>query len=300
MKKKNWLLILTPFILSILIDQGTKLWALQLKEVFTYPLVTFQLNLNQGLVLGLFSDLPKVLRVVTLSTGGSFLFFLYLIFQYIITSRAIRLRMGMSLFMGGVLGNVIDRIRMGFVVDFVKIGPPQFQTAIFNLADLFQIAGFILIIYAFIKEGEQLWPDNEERKSFWINKKFQLKYSLILTCAGLCLSGITLIFCYTYLSIVLAELPTTSTLAIKNILMSFIIIYSLISSVFCLCLFIFGKFISHRIAGPLYAFERFLDSLLDGKHTELKLRTGDEFKHLEEVSIKLQKKLEEKVENLKN
>ncbi|MBY0416262.1 MAG: signal peptidase II, partial [Bdellovibrionales bacterium] len=152
---------------------------------------------------------------------------------------------------------------------------------------------FILIIIAFIRDGDKLWPEKEDRKSFWVNKKFQLKYSLILTGAGLGLSLITLIFCYTYLRIALTELlPASGLLAVDKVLLSFIITYSAISLVFCSCLFIFGKFISHRIAGPLYAFERFLDDLLDGKHSELKLRTGDEFKHLEEVSIKLQEKLE--------
>jgi signal peptidase II len=292
MSIKKWSLILLPLFAAIILDQLTKSWAIGIQETIHFPFISIHLNLNQGLVLGLFSDLPKLLRVVSLSTGGSFLLFLYLLMQYLLTTPALLLRVGMSLFTGGVLGNAIDRIHWGFVVDFIKLGPPSFQTAIFNLADLFQIVGFILIVYALIKEGDRLWPENEGRKSFWINKKFQFKYSLILTGAGFCLSIITLIFCYTYLRIVLSELPFNAAISVNKILMSFIIIYSLISLVFCVCLFFFGKFISHRIAGPLYAFERFLDNLLDGKHSELRLRTGDEFKHLEEVSIKLQEKLE--------
>lgn len=291
MSIKKWSLILLPFFSVIFLDQLTKQWAIQIQEINSFSLLTFHLNLNQGLVLGLFSDLPKLLRVVSLSTGGSFLLFLYLLMQYLLTTPALLLRAGMSIFIGGVLGNVIDRIHWGFVVDFIKIGPPGFQTAIFNLADLFQIVGFILIVYSLFKDGERLWPEKEGRKSFWINKKFQFKYSIILSAAGLCLSCITLIFCYTYLRIVLSEFPASPNLSVNKILMSFIIIYSLISLFFCVCLFFFGKFISHRIAGPLYAFERFLDNLLDGKHTELKLRAGDEFKHLEEVSTKLQEKL---------
>lgn len=292
MTKKEWSMILLPIFVVIIIDQLTKVWALGLQESLNLYFVHLKLNLNQGLVLGLFSDLPKLLRVVSLSTGGAFLVFLYLLTQYLITAPALLLRGGMSLFVGGVLGNVIDRIHWGFVVDFLIVGKGAYQTAIFNLADLFQIIGFLLIIYAFIKEGDRLWPEKEDRKSFWVNKKFQLKYSLILTAAGMCLSFITLTFCYTYLRITLSELPSSIGLAVDKILISFIIIYTIISFVFCLCLFLFGRVISHRIAGPLYAFERFLDNLLDGKHSELKLRTGDEFKHLEEVSIKLQEKLE--------
>jgi signal peptidase II len=296
MNRKKWSAILLPFIAAIIIDQATKVWALDLKQTHLYSLFTLQLNLNQGLVLGFFSELPKLIRVVSLSTGGAFLVFLYFLTQYLITMPALLLRLGMSLFLGGVIGNTIDRIHWGFVVDFLKIGFGSYQTAILNFADLFQIIGFILIVYTLLRDGEKLWPEKEGRKSFWINKKFQLKYSLILTSAGFCLSFITLIFCYTYLKIVLTELPSTSVFSVNKILMSFIITYTIISIAFCICLFIFGKLISHRIAGPLYAFERFLDNLLDGKHSELRLRTGDEFKHLEEVSIKLQ----EKLENLKS
>ena len=57
-----------------------------------------------------------------------------------------------------------------------------------------------------------------------------------------------------------------------------------------------GKLISHRIAGPLYAFQRFLDEVLDGKGltrsgAALKLRTNDDFKHLEELAEKIKFKL---------
>lgn len=292
MKKKEWSAILVPFLLVLLMDQLTKLWAIDLHEAKDFFLLHIKLNLNQGFVLGLFSDLPKILRVVSLSTGGSFLLVLYFLTQYLLSTPSLLLRASMSIFLGGILGNVIDRIHWGFVVDFLMIGHGQYKTAIFNLADFFQIVGFIFIIFAFIKEGDRLWPEKEDRKSFWINKKFQLKYSLILMGVGAALGFITLIFCYTYLSIVLSELPVSNGLSADKILLSFLIIYSIICLVFCLSLFLLGKFISHRIAGPLYAFERFLDNLLDGKHSELKLRTGDDFKHLEEVSIKIQEKLE--------
>jgi signal peptidase II len=292
MNKKEWAIILLPFFAIIILDQVTKMWAIGLQESMDFFLVHIKLNLNQGVILGFFSDLPQLLRVVSLSTGGAFLLFFYLLSQYIITMPALILRSGMTLFIGGILGNVIDRIHWGFVVDFLIVGHEPYQTAIFNLADVSQLVGFCLIIYGFIKEGDRLWPEKEDRKTFWVNKKFQLKYCLILTAAGACLSLITLTFCYTYLRIILAAFPPMPGLAVDQILKSFIAIYAIISLVFCLCLFLFGKFVSHRIAGPLYAFERFLDNLLDGKHSELKLRTGDEFKHLEEVSIKLQDKLE--------
>jgi hypothetical protein len=49
--------------------------------------------------------------------------------------------------------------------------------------------------------------------------------------------------------------------------------------------------LSARIAGPLYAFERFLDDLAIGKSRKLKLRAGDEFKHLEQLADRLNQML---------
>jgi signal peptidase II len=61
-------------------------------------------------------------------------------------------------------------------------------------------------------------------------------------------------------------------------------------------LFVVGRVLSHRTAGPLYAFERFLEDLLAGKHRELKLRSGDEFQHLEELSVRLTETFQKKVD----
>jgi signal peptidase II len=59
-------------------------------------------------------------------------------------------------------------------------------------------------------------------------------------------------------------------------------------------LFAVGKVISHRIAGPLYAFEKFLDDILVGKDRSLKLRSGDDFKHLEELAEKIREEIKKR------
>lgn len=71
----------------------------------------------------------------------------------------------------------------------------------------------------------------------------------------------------------------------------------MISMAFCALLFFVGLILSHRSAGPIYAFENFLEDLMKGKYRKLKLRAGDEFTHLEEVAenitIALKKRLGE-------
>ena len=49
-------------------------------------------------------------------------------------------------------------------------------------------------------------------------------------------------------------------------------------------LFVFGRILSHRTAGPIYAFETYLRDLIRGKDRKFKLRKGDDFKHLEELA----------------
>jgi signal peptidase II len=58
--------------------------------------------------------------------------------------------LGLSLFCGGSLSNLHDRIALGKVVDFVKFGLVGLSPYIFNLADLAIGTGIIIIIFSSI------------------------------------------------------------------------------------------------------------------------------------------------------
>ncbi len=62
-------------------------------------------------------------------------------------------RFSVALIVGGALGNIIDRIVNGYVVDFIKI----WRWPNFNVADIFITVGILLIIifYARIRGDEQ-------------------------------------------------------------------------------------------------------------------------------------------------
>ena len=75
MKKKDWLIVLAPLFSVWLVDRLTKMWAFKITSQFFLGPLGFGFYQNGGAMLGLFSDLPPVLRIVTLSTGGSFLIF---------------------------------------------------------------------------------------------------------------------------------------------------------------------------------------------------------------------------------
>lgn len=291
MKKHEWLIVLVPLVVCWIIDRVSKLWANTLEGVISYSYLNFVLHHNHGAMLGLFSDLPKVLRIVSLSTGGAFLLCIYVIIQYLLPIKSLMLRTGLSILIGGILGNVADRIIWGYVVDFIVIGTPSLSSPAFNIADAVQWVGYGMIVFAIIKEGEILWPEHNSRRKYWVNPSFQIKYCLVLLGVGIGLTVISLVFSYTYLRVSISELVGGNTFLINKFISPYVITFLIISLGFCAILFTVGKAISHRIAGPLYAFERFLDEILAGRDATLKLRAGDEFKHLEEISIQIKDQL---------
>jgi signal peptidase II len=289
MSRKEWIIVILPLILVWSLDRLTKSWALSLEKVQGFEIIHFALHFNRGVMLGLFSDLPATLRIVSLSTAGAFLVCTYILIQYLLPIKSLKLRSGLSFLLGGIVGNVSDRILMGHVVDFIVLGTRNFPSPAFNLADAFQWVGYILITWAIVREGHLIWPENNTRKQVWVKRSFQLKYCFILLGVGFGLSLITCVFSYTYLKASLVALLGHNDVIQKRYLLPFLITFIVIVLGFSVALFTVGKILSHKIAGPLYAFEKYLDELLEkGESTrDLKLRAKDEFQELETLAQRL-------------
>jgi len=59
----------------------------------------------------------------------------------------------LALIVGGALGNLIDRVRFGYVVDFVHWYWNDFHWPVFNLADsAISIAAVLLIVFSFLPD----------------------------------------------------------------------------------------------------------------------------------------------------
>lgn len=292
MTRRDWYLNL--FIIAGIwsIDFFTKVLAMKyVRELQFWGPFGVVLHFNPGAMLGAFSNLPPVLRVVTLSTGGAFLCFIYFAIQQLIPIKAKNLRIGMSILLGGILGNVTDRITRGAVTDFLLLGTVSYSTPAFNVADAVQWVGYGLIVYSLIKDGNIFWPERNTRRQLWVNPSFQIKYVAILFAMGLGFVLISGVFFYTYLKVTIDALVIGSPVEVENrFLGPFFITFTVIAIGFLLMLFIIGRILSHRTAGPLYAFEKFLEELLEGRERELRLRAGDDFQHLEELSQRLRTK----------
>jgi signal peptidase II len=295
MKKRDWMIVIGLVPATWLVDVLTKMYA-----VHNFGLLKFYgpfgqvLHRNPGAILGAFSHLPPLLRVVSLSTGGMFLIFIYAAIQFLLPARAYGLRIGMSLLLGGILGNVTDRILWGSVIDFMVLGNFKYSSPAFNFADAIQWVGYATVVWTLLRDSKSLWPDENERKRLWINPSFQLKYCFVLMFVGFAFALICGVFSYTYLRITIDDLaggmrPQSEV----RFLTPFLFTFSVMSAGFVTLLFLLGRSLSHRTAGPLYAFERFLEDVLNGKDRGFKLREGDEFTHLVDLAERVRRQLNE-------
>lgn len=96
---------------------------------------------NTGGVFGLFAN-QAFLITLTAIVGVAAI----LIYSRYPQANRVLVRVALGLLLGGAVGNLIDRIRFGEVVDFIDVG----AWPVFNLADSAVVVGVILIIYYFL------------------------------------------------------------------------------------------------------------------------------------------------------
>ena len=103
---------------------------------------------NDGVAFGLFQGVPQLFTVTSLViVAGAIYFYLrHEPEQY----RWAPVTLG--LIVGGALGNVIDRVRFGYVVDFIKTLAGRFP--VFNIADSAVVIGvFLMAVYMFLDDA---------------------------------------------------------------------------------------------------------------------------------------------------
>ncbi len=293
MKKTLWIVL--PLFLVLIIDQITKNMALNqlLMQSHEFKYWGLKLIRNPGIMFGTWADLPPILRVVSLSTLGSFILFIFIICQLLLSKNLFTLRVGMSLLVGGIMGNVIDRILSGSIIDFVYIKIGGFSSPIFNLADAFQWVGYAIICYYLLFKSTLIWPENNARKKVLINKSYQLRYTSIILVFSFLFSIILGVYSYTYLKVLSTQMLLKGFPEGQKYILPFMSIYAIVSLFFFILAVFLAIHLSHRSAGPVLAFENYLKRLSKGEDSEFKLRTNDEFKELEEIARELRIKFKE-------
>lgn len=153
-KHLNYVIIFVS-ILIVGIDQLLKYLAIQfLSPIETFPLIRGVLNFtyceNKGAAFGIFEGRTFLLVGVT---GVVLLALLILLLIKKLPTSPLAM-WGIGLIIGGGVGNLVDRIFRGFVVDYIHLKFIKF--AIFNFADCCVVIGTILfIIYFLFIEGKK-------------------------------------------------------------------------------------------------------------------------------------------------
>lgn len=149
------LLVVTAIIIS---DQITKAYIVEwLKPQGTVSIVGDFLRLtfvtNSGVAFGMLTGIPYILTVPIVILVGVIIFYLVKTL-----GQSFLLTLALSLELGGALGNLIDRIRLGYVVDFVKF--PYWPA--FNVADSCVVVGAIGLAFILLWQDRETRTDNPE------------------------------------------------------------------------------------------------------------------------------------------
>ena len=144
----------------ILADQITKYLALT-KLVNKKPIVLIENLLelhfvkNYGAAFGIMQNQRVFFIVIT--TIVLLVMSIYMIQKRNKLTNIVKVAIGFLL--GGALGNLIDRVKLGYVIDFIKVDLGKlYDFPVFNVADIFIVIGTGLLILIIIY-------DNHEKKS---------------------------------------------------------------------------------------------------------------------------------------
>jgi signal peptidase II len=133
----------------IWLDWLTKQWATEALELYRPREVFSWLNItlahNYGAAFSFLSDAGGWQRwfFIVLASGVSLMLLVWLLR---LPRREWVTALGLSLILGGAIGNLVDRIQLGYVVDFIDVFYKGWHYPAFNVADSAITCGVILLL----------------------------------------------------------------------------------------------------------------------------------------------------------
>lgn len=160
----QWLLLVGVAALSIVADQVSKAYVaahLALHESwmpldFIEPIFRFTHVRNTGAAFGIFPQGGSIFLVIAVIVSA---FIVYYYRQIPDNAWLVRLALGLQL--GGALGNVVDRARQGYVVDFFNLE----HWPVFNVADSSIVVGVVLLALVMLREEYRAARDDSAHDS---------------------------------------------------------------------------------------------------------------------------------------
>ncbi|MCB9524810.1 MAG: signal peptidase II [Myxococcales bacterium] len=167
---QRYLLLIVGSVLSIALDQWSKIWAVNTllrpegstlptdadhirttTQVWVEGFWNMRLAGNKGAAWSIFRDMPETWRVpffVAISVVAvGVIFHLYRKAEHSLT------RWSLMLILGGAIGNLIDRVRLGFVVDFIQWHYQDAYWPTFNVADICISVGVGLMVVDMLRQS---------------------------------------------------------------------------------------------------------------------------------------------------
>ena len=149
----------------IVADQLTKAWLVsRLAPGESMPIVGDYLRLvhsqNNGALFGLFRESAVLFGLASIVVIG------LIVVYHARSGRSRYMSVALGLLLGGAIGNLIDRLRLGYVVDFVDAGIGSFRWYTFNVADAAISFAILFLIAAALRPsltGERPEPEQKPR-----------------------------------------------------------------------------------------------------------------------------------------
>ncbi len=116
---------------------------------------------NRGAIFGFFSQPGSQLLyiILTLASLAALVFVVYYFFKTPTSERLMII--SLSLILAGALGNMIDRIFRGYVIDFMDFYVKKWHWPSFNIADTsITIGAFFIILIFFFRKGLKCSPSS--------------------------------------------------------------------------------------------------------------------------------------------
>lgn len=144
----------------ILLDQWSKAWVHGLPHTTVLPMqVTSFFNIvltaNRGISFGMLRHMqdwmPLALTLATTSV-------VIILSLWLVRARETLVILALGIVIGGALGNIIDRIRLGAVTDFLDFHWAGYHWPAFNVADSAIFVGVVLLVFDSIVRRHSVSP----------------------------------------------------------------------------------------------------------------------------------------------
>jgi signal peptidase II len=133
----------------VLCDQMSKFWVRTTLPQIGHgirmtPFLNIILTWNKGVTFGLLNEFaPRLMPVVLI--GAAFLIIM-LLGRWLSRTSSTLIALSLGAVMGGAIGNVIDRLRFGAVIDFLDFYYGNYHWYAFNIADAAIVTGVTLLV----------------------------------------------------------------------------------------------------------------------------------------------------------